>query len=164
MQDWQTGGGDTYTLTRADARALFDAVGLDLHRDGYDELLATMCRRKTALVEIEAQIAKIEEDPRYRGPSATVFANAPLAIIQTELRAVHRALCEVRDALVGAPPPKVCGGQLQVEQLQGMPVRVNGRFTVRCSTCGSITNPAILPAGGRMGLCRAPAEDDNARA
>lgn len=46
--------------------------------------------RKAA--EIEAMIAKIESDERYRYPPADVFSNAPLALIQVELKATVDAL------------------------------------------------------------------------
>ena len=41
---------------------------------------------------VEAMVARLEADPRYSYPAADVFANAPLALIQVELRAQVAAL------------------------------------------------------------------------
>ena len=45
--------------------------------------------------EIRARLAEIEADERYKAglkKAATVFENAPLALIQMELEATHAAL------------------------------------------------------------------------
>ena len=42
--------------------------------------------------DIKAQIARIKADPRYSYPPASTFANAPLALIQVELKGQVAAL------------------------------------------------------------------------
>ena len=47
----------------------------------------TKSRRK-----IESKIAEIRADARYNYPAANVFSNAPLALIQVEMKAQVRIL------------------------------------------------------------------------
>lgn len=43
----------------------------------------------------EQQIAEIESDERFSYPPASLFSNAPLALIQTELKTRHKMLKEI---------------------------------------------------------------------
>ena len=47
--------------------------------------------------EIEERIKEIEADSRYQAPPALVFSNAPLALIQVDMKAEVRALRWVID-------------------------------------------------------------------
>ena len=44
---------------------------------------------------IQQEIDKIESDDRYNYPPANIMINAPLAIIQIEMKSRHKALTEV---------------------------------------------------------------------
>lgn len=51
--------------------------------------------------EIEAMISKVESDERYNYPPADVFSNAPLALIQVEMKATVDTL----KWMLGGPHP-----------------------------------------------------------
>lgn len=70
----------------------FDKIPLLLdrlreHRPGKKAEILTRARS-----EIQAMIERIEGDDRYRYPAARVDVNAPLALIQVEMKAQVRAL------------------------------------------------------------------------
>lgn len=51
-------------------------------------------------VEIEEMLKQVEADKRLSYPTATVFANAPLALIQTDLearRSILRSILELQE-------------------------------------------------------------------
>lgn len=48
---------------------------------------------------LEQQIAEIESDERFSYPSASMFSNAPLAIIQTDLKSRHKVLTDILNKL-----------------------------------------------------------------
>jgi len=50
---------------------------------------------------LKAEIAKIDADPRSKPPWAKVFSNAPLALIQIELKTRRAALQEALTQLGG---------------------------------------------------------------
>jgi hypothetical protein len=54
------------------------------------------------ITEIKAAIAEIDADERYHYPTATVFENAPLALIQLGMRQKAEALAWV----LGIKAPK----------------------------------------------------------
>lgn len=54
--------------------------------------------------EIKKRLAEIDADERYHYSPATVFENAPLALIQTALETEAQALAWV----LGISPPKQC--------------------------------------------------------
>jgi hypothetical protein len=56
--------------------------------------------------EIEARIQQIWADERYHYPTATVFVNAPLALLQTALEEQMKILCWVLEEPVRAPARK----------------------------------------------------------
>lgn len=55
---------------------------------------------KDTLFWIQEQIDQIEADERFRDRPASIFANAPLAIIQSQLQTKRQTLCEVREKLM----------------------------------------------------------------
>ena len=55
----------------------------------------------TTTAWLRAEIKKIEADERFKYPPATVFSNAPLALIQVELKSRHRVLTQVLKKLEG---------------------------------------------------------------
>lgn len=52
---------------------------------------------KINLEWINQQIKTIEEDSRFQATPASLFSNAPLAVIQTELNTQHKLLIKVRE-------------------------------------------------------------------
>ena len=55
---------------------------------------------KSLLIFIQDQIDDIETDSRYRDQPASVFSNAPLALIQTELHAKRKVLITLREKIL----------------------------------------------------------------
>lgn len=49
---------------------------------------------------LQEQIDQIEADERFRDRPASIFSNAPLALIQTELETKRRMLYEVREKIL----------------------------------------------------------------
>ena len=66
------------------------------HRAGRAEM------RKEIILRIKEEIAEIEADERYSYPPADVFINAPLALIQVELKARRNAFKTVLEMLEGS--------------------------------------------------------------
>ena len=48
---------------------------------------------------IEQQIAEIEADSRFYYPPASLFSNAPLVVIQTDLKSRHKVLTDILNKL-----------------------------------------------------------------
>lgn len=55
---------------------------------------------KNILYWIQEQIDQIEADERYKDRPASIFSNAPLAMIQTELKVRRQTLIETREKLM----------------------------------------------------------------
>ena len=51
-------------------------------------------QRRETVAWLKGQIAEIEADPRFSAPPATVFANAPLALVQVGLKSKHDTLTQ----------------------------------------------------------------------
>lgn len=58
-------------------------------------------QNKKFLYWLQEKIDQIEADERYRDRPASIFSNAPLAIIQTELKVKRQTLIEIREELIG---------------------------------------------------------------
>lgn len=55
---------------------------------------------KSLLHFIQDRIDEIETDPRFKERPASIFSNAPLALIQTELKSRRQTLIAIREIIL----------------------------------------------------------------
>jgi hypothetical protein len=71
------------------------------HRALPQRILAAIKKSRRLRDFIDSEIVRIEVDSRYQAKPALVQVNAPLALIQVEMKARRQALREIRAQLEG---------------------------------------------------------------